>query len=52
MILRAGAAEAVNGVLEGPAARIELVKRNALQNRRIERGAAEGEVVEGDGEGR
>ena len=51
VILLAGAAEAVHGVLEGLAARIELVERYALQNRRVERGAAQGEVVEGDVEG-
>ncbi len=44
-VLRAGAAEAVHGVLEGRAARVE---RRALQNRRVERGGAQGEVVEGD----
>jgi hypothetical protein len=51
-ILIAGAAEAVHGVLEGLAARIELVERYARQNRRIERGAAEGELVERDVEER
>jgi hypothetical protein len=41
-----GAAKAGHGVLDGRAARIE---GRALQNRRVERGAAQGEVVEGDG---
>jgi hypothetical protein len=39
-------------VLEGFTARIELAGQYALQNRRVECGAAEGEVVVGDGEER
>src|ERR1700724_448080 len=44
-MLRPSAAEAVHGVLQGLAAKVESC---ALQNRLVERGAAEGKVGEGD----
>ena len=47
VVLNARAAEAVHGMLEGCAARIE---RRAFQNRRVEPGAAQGKVVKSDAE--